>query len=110
MRVDVEQPIDVNGQDVPVLGFGGVRQLAYSAASDVKALAANTEVVTVYATSDVFLKAGGDASVEATSADDGSDLMLPGGVLQDWVLPANTTHIAALRRTVDGVLFVNKRI
>lgn len=105
-------PLDSNDNPIPALRLksGGAHTISTSAISARNSTAFDTEtrVVSVYATQDVYL-AFGDSSVAATS----SDHFFPAGVYYDVALggdgAAHATHVAALRVTDDGTVYVSEK-
>lgn len=105
-------PLDSNGNAIPALRLksGGAHSVATSASSarNVSAFSDGTRVISLYATEDVYL-AFGDSSVVATSADH----FFPAGVYYDVAIGGNDqghfTHVAALRVSGDGMLYVSEK-
>jgi hypothetical protein len=105
-------PKDNNGNPIPVLRFlqGGARNLATSASSAriSTPFSAGTKVVGLYATQDVFLRFG-DSSVTAGT----SDHFLPAGLYYDVAIgvddEAHYTHLAAIRVSASGTLYISEK-
>jgi hypothetical protein len=97
---------------IPALALrpGGSQKIEFTSSSAANAVAFNsaTKVISIVATEDVFIKTG-DASVTATT----SDHFLPAGTYEYISIRgfkrAQHTHIAAIRASADGVLYISER-
>lgn len=106
-------PLDSNDNPIPALRLkdGGAHVIATSAASarNSTAFDADTRVISVYATEDVYLNFG-DSSVSATT----SDHFFPAGVYYDVALgggaTAHDTYVAALRVSTNGQLYISEKV
>jgi hypothetical protein len=105
-------PQDLDGNSIPVLGLrrtNGTHQVAITAASarNSTAFNASTRAITIYATVDCFVEFG-SSTVTATNtrhfipAATPRDLDL-GGAKQEL-----STHLAVIRSTVDGTLYISE--
>lgn len=107
-------PKDADDNIIPALRFrsGGAHTIAVTATSarNSAAFAADTKVVSLYATGPVYVKFG-DATVTATT----SDHYFPAGVYYDIAISGggpkgvHHTHIAVLRAEADGTLYVSEK-
>lgn len=105
-------PLDSNHNPIPALKLkdDGAHSVAVTASSarNVTAFANETRVISVYATSDMYVRLG-DSSVTASS----SDHFFPAGVYYDIAVggdaKAHDTHIAALRVSADGTLYISEK-
>ena len=105
-------PKDGNNNPIPVLGLkdGGAHSVDSTAVSARNATAFNSEVISIYATSDVYIKLG-SSDVVATA----SDHFFPAGVYDDIALGETQvgeekhTHIAVLRVSADGTLYISEK-
>jgi hypothetical protein len=105
-------PLDHNGNPIPALRLqsGGAHAITTTASSarNTTAFSADTRVVSLYASQDVYIQFG-DSSVSATT----SSHFFPAGVYYDMALggdgTGHYTHIAALRVSADGVLRISEK-
>lgn len=105
-------PLDTNNNPIPALRLqdDAAHSISTSASSarNSAAFNADTRIISVYATQDVYL-AFGDSSVTATS----SDHFFPAGVYYDVAIggdgTGHATHLAALRVTDNGTLYISEK-
>jgi hypothetical protein len=105
-------PRDENNNAIPVLRLKSdkAHKIDFSATSarNATAFEASTQVISLYATQDVYLRLGG-GSVTATA----SDHFFPAGVYYDIAIgddqSGQATHIAAIRDTLDGTLYISEK-
>lgn len=105
-------PRDAHGHPIPAVRLkgGGAHTISANATSarNSTAFGSGTQVVSVYATAPVYLKFG-DSSVTATTADH----YFPSGVYYDFALGGDDTqqytHVAVLRVTEDGTVYVSEK-
>lgn len=105
-------PTDINDNAIPALRLraSGAHAIAAGAASARNATAFNAEtrVVSLYATVPVYVKFG-NASVTATA----SDHYYPAGLYYDFALGGDQTghytHVAVLRASSDGTVYVSEK-
>lgn len=105
-------PLDTNNNPIPALSLkeSGAHSIAVTATSarNGTAFGNATRVVSLYATTDVYVSLG-DASVTASA----SDHFFPAGVYYDIAIGGDTsahhTHIAALRVSSDGTLYISEK-
>lgn len=106
-------PIDHNNNPIPAVRLksgGGAHAIAATAASarNATAFAADTQVVSLYATGPVYVRFGG-AGVTASA----SDHYFPSGVYYDFSIGgdkvAHYTHIAVLRVSADCTVYVSEK-
>ena len=105
-------PIDSNNNPIQALRLksGAAHKITTSGTSarNTTAFGANTSVISVYATQDVYLNFG-DSSVTAT----GTDHFFPAGVYYDIALgadgTAHATHLAALQVTSGGTVYISEK-
>ena len=105
-------PLDQNDHPIPALRLkdGGAHSISTSVVSarNSTAFNAETRVVSVYATEDSYVRFGG-ATVTAT----GSDHFIPAGLYYDFAIggdgSGHYTHVAALRVTTDGAVYVSEK-
>jgi hypothetical protein len=101
-----ELPEDMRGDPIPALCLkdSGGHSISVTATSARNATAmTDTKIVSLYATVDVFLKLGDDTVVATTS-----DHFFPAGVYYDIHIKDNT-HIAAIRASSDGTLYISEK-
>ena len=105
------QPIDDNNYAIPILPLkvGGGQKVTIGAAST-RSTAVTTQAVTLHATTNCFVEVG-DATVVASTS---TSHYLP--ELQTYDVStgilfgtSDTRHIAVIRDTADGVLFISER-
>jgi hypothetical protein len=105
-----DMPIDQRGNPVPVLGYldGGDFTLAISntSARNATPFNAQTKVISIFATVPCFIRLG-DNTVTATSGDH----FIPDGTYLDIAVNGNTKdrHLAVIRTSTDGTLYVSER-
>ncbi len=105
-------PTDINDNAIPALRLrsSGAHAIAAGATSARNATAFNAEtrVVSLYATVPVYVKFG-NASVTATA----SDHYYPAGLYYDFALGGDQTghytHVAVLRASADGTVYVSEK-
>ncbi|MEM7651432.1 MAG: hypothetical protein AAF204_05050 [Pseudomonadota bacterium] len=105
-------PLDINDNPIPALRLksGGAHSINSSASSarNATAFADETRVVSLYATQDVYISFGG-ATVTAST----SDHFFPAGVYYDIALGGDATghftHVAVLRASADGQVYVSEK-
>ena len=106
-------PMDVNNHPIPAVRLkasGGAHAIAASAISarNTVAFDAGTQVVSLYATVPVYVRFGG-AGVTATA----SDHYFPSGVYYDFAIGGDkvghSTHLAVLRVSTDGMVYVSEK-
>ncbi len=105
-------PQDSNDNPIPALRLkdGGAHMISASATSarNSTAFNAETRVISIYASVPVYI-AFGDATVTATS----SDHYFPEGMYYDFAIggeqAAHNTHVAVLRASVDGPVYVSEK-
>ena len=105
------QPIDDNNYAIPILPLksGGGQSVAVGAGS-ARSTGVTTQAVTLHATANCFVEIG-DATVDASVT---TSHYLP--ELQTYDIATgilfgapDTRHIAVIRDTADGVLFISER-
>ena len=105
-------PTDSNDNAIPALRLksSGAHSIDASAASvrNTAAFDAETKILSVYATVPVYLKFG-DSSVTATT----SDHYYPAGLYYDFAIGGDQTghytHLAVLRASTDGTVYVSEK-
>lgn len=105
-------PTDINDNAIPALRLraSGAHAIAAGAASarNTAAFNAETRVVSLYATVPVYVKFGNSA-VTATA----SDHYYPAGLYYDFALGGDQsghyTHVAVLRASSDGTVYVSEK-
>lgn len=106
-------PTDDNNNPIPALRLrdGGAQKIIVSTSSARNAVAfdAGTRVISLYATSAVYVRFGG-AGVTATA----SDHYFPAGIYYDIAIgeeeSGHATHVAALRVDSDCMLYISEKI
>ena len=106
-------PTDENNNPIPALRLrdGGAQKITVtsSSARNATAFDANTKVISLYATSAVYVRLGG-SGVTATS----SDHYFPAGVYYDIAIgeeeSGHSTYIAAVRVDTDCTLYISEKI
>jgi hypothetical protein len=103
--VNAAQPIDRNGQPLPILRASGTRvNLTSGAASTNSALpAGGSQVVYIRSTTDIFYNFGTSGAVTASNAN--TSVLFPAGE-SVVVVPTGSTHIAVIQVTAAGVVQV----
>lgn len=108
-------PKDLNDNTIPALRLkdGAAHSVSVSdtAATNASAFDSTTRVVSLYATTDIYIKFGVSDTVTATS----SDHFFPAGVYYDIAIGgsdniAQYTHISAIRSDADGTLYISEKI
>ena len=105
-------PLDERNNAIPALRMKGDQAHTISASSssarNVTAFTDDTHVISIYATEDIFLRFG-DSSVTATT----SDHFFPAGLYYDVslgeVANGHATHLAVLRVTADGTVYISEK-
>lgn len=105
-------PTDSDNNPVPALRLKDdkAHKITTSATSarNTTAFDSDTKVVSIYATEDVYLRFG-DAFVSATN----TDHFLPAGIYYDVAIGGEkvrqSTHVAALRATANGILHISEK-
>ena len=105
-------PMDVNDNPIPALRLknAAAHTLSITASStrNTTAFDPDTRIISLYATTDLYLKFG-DSAVTATS----SDHFFPAGIYYDIAIggdgAGHYTHLAALRLTADGNLYISEK-
>lgn len=105
-------PTDINDNAIPALRLraSGAHAIAAGAASarNTAAFNAETRVVSLYATVPVYVKFGNSA-VTATA----SDHYYPAGLYYDFAVGGDQsghyTHVAVLRASSDGTVYVSEK-
>lgn len=105
-------PVDCDNNPIPAVRLkpSGAHSIAATAttARNANAFAADTQIVSLYATGPVYVKFG-DPSVTATT----SDHYFPSGVYYDFSLGGDKvphyTHVAVLRVSADCALYVSEK-
>lgn len=106
-------PTDQNNNPIPALRLkdGGAHQIAAGSTSarNSTAFDSGTQVVSIYATVPVYLRFG-NASVTAAT----TDHYFPSGIYYDIAIggdgSAHHTHLAVLRESSDGTVYISERI
>ena len=101
-------PTDANSKTIQALGVldGGAQEITVSALSarNTTAFDDQTRVLWLYATTDLHFKTGG-ATVTATT----DDHFLPAGMRIPLPLQNKSrTHIAVIRNSADGTLYISE--
>ncbi|MCB1558179.1 MAG: hypothetical protein KDJ50_04580 [Alphaproteobacteria bacterium] len=80
-----------------------------ASARNATAFASDTQIISVYATVPVYIRFG-DATVTATT----SDHFFPAGFYYDFAIGgdgvAHKTHMAVLRQSTDGTVYISEKI
>lgn len=105
-------PLDERKNAIPALRMNGDKahtiSISSSSTRNSTAFDDQTHVISLYATEDIYLRFG-DSSVTATS----SDHFFPAGVYYDVSLGdeanGHATHIAVLRVSGDGTLYISEK-
>lgn len=105
-------PLDSNDTPIPVLRLknGGAQNITSTATSarNGTAFNAETRVVSLYATQDVYINFG-DSAVTATTADH----FYPAGLYYDFAIggdgTGHYTHLAVLRATTNGTVYLSEK-
>lgn len=105
-------PLDTNDNPIPALrlkdGAAHSISTSVSSARNSTAFDAETRVISVYATEDVYL-AFGDSSVTAST----TDHFFPAGLYYDVAIggdgTGHFTHLAALRVSADGAVYISEK-
>ena len=107
-------PKDSNDNVIPALRIkdGAAHSISTSVTPAVNASAfdANTRVISLYATKDVYLKFGVSDTVEASS----SDHFFPAGIYYDVSIGGGDSgqysYVSALRVAEDGVVYISEKV
>lgn len=110
--MSTQMPIDSMGNSIPALRLkkGYAHTLSVTGTSNINASAfnADTRIISLYATSDIFINFG-DNSVTASS----SDHFFPAGIYYDIAIGGDNaphyTHIAAIAASNDGTLYISEK-
>jgi len=105
-------PVDVNDNPIPALRLkdSGAHSISITATSarNSTAFDTDTRIISIYSTTDVYLNFG-DNSVTADSADH----FFPADTYYDFAIggdgTGHFTHVAALRVTSDGTLYISEK-
>lgn len=105
-------PRDDNNTPIPAMRLvsGGAHKINFNATSarNTTAFNATTRVISIFTTRDVYVKTG-NSSVTATT----SDHFIPANLYYALCLGSDAsdrhTHIAALRATEDGTLYISEQ-
>ena len=105
-------PQDIDNNPIPALRLkeNGAHTINVSATSarNATAFAASTRVISLYCDTDIYI-AFGNNSVNATT----SDHFFPAGLYYDIAIGSersgHDTHIAAIRSSVDGTLYISEK-
>jgi hypothetical protein len=99
-------PVDGNGNPLEVMRLraGGAQQIAFTASSarQTNAFAADRLLISVYATKDCFIRTGDNAVTASVT-----DHFLPAGFYASLALKGHT-HIAVIRNTENGTLYISE--
>ena len=106
-------PTDENNNPIPALRLrdGGAQKISVTATSARNATAfdADTRVISVYATSAVYIRFGGSSVTAAAT-----DHYFPANTYYDIAIggeeSSHYTHIAAIRADADGILYISEKI
>lgn len=106
-------PTDQNNNPIPALRLkdSGAHKINVTASSarNSAAFAMDTQIISLYATVPVYIALGG-SGVTATA----SDHYFPAGVYYDVAIGGDgaphKTHIAVLRESTDGTLYISEKI
>lgn len=106
-------PLDVNGHPIPAVrlkdgGAHTITSATAASASNSTAFDSATEIVSLYATTPVYVKFG-DSGVTATS----SDHYFPANIYYDFAIGGGetkqATHVAVLAVDTDGSVYVSEK-
>jgi len=105
-------PTDANDNIIPAVRLKGSNAHSISVtattAKNTTAFDADTRVASLYATEDMYVKFG-DSSVTATI----SDHFFPKGIYYDFAIGGGkvkqSIHVAAIRVTTDGTLYISEK-
>jgi hypothetical protein len=99
-------PVDENGNAIDAMRLrqGGAQKIAFNATSarQTTAFPVDRLVISVYATQDCFIRTG-DSTVTATT----NDHFIPSGFWARLALKGHT-HIAVIRNSADGTLYISE--
>lgn len=106
-------PKDSAGNAIPVLAVkpaGGQKvTVTTTSARQTTAFASTTQVVSLYATEDMYVNFGAVTVTALTT----TSFFLAKGIYKDFAVNDRDdlafTHVAAIRATADGVLYVHER-
>lgn len=106
-------PLDNNSNPIPALrlkGTGGAHSVTVSSSSarNGVAFAASTRVISLYSTTDIFVRLGGDSVTAANT-----DHFFPANTYYDIAIgggkTGHATHIAAIQVNSGGMLYVSEK-
>lgn len=105
-------PLDTDGNPIPALRLKDNKahriSVTESTARNSAPLSKDTAIISLYATEDMFLRFG-DETVAATE----DDHFFPAGIYYDMALGSekngHATHIAAIRASADGTLYISEK-
>ena len=105
-------PIDADSNSIPAMRLksGGAHKITSSGASARNSVAfgADTQVVSLYATQDVYVKFG-DSTVTAAN----TDHFFPAGIYYDVAIgnsrSGHATHVAVLQVAAGGFVYVSEK-
>ncbi len=104
-------PLDASGYPIPTLGYldGGARTLALTSttARTSTPFSITTDIISVYATIDCFIRLGNNTVTAANT-----DHFIPGNMYQDIAITPNTKdrYISGIRAgSLDGTLYISER-
>lgn len=105
-------PQDMDNNPIPALSLkdSGAHSISVTATSarNSTAFDSDTQVISLYADVDVYVKLG-DSSVTATT----SDHFFPSGLYYDVSIgnerTGHSTHVAVLRTDTDGTLYISEK-
>ena len=105
-------PLDHNGHPIPALRLqsGGAHAInsTVTSARNTTPFGADTRVISLYASQDVYIKFG-DSTVTATT----SSHFFPAGLYYDMAVggdgTGHYTHIAVLRVSADGIVRISEK-
>ncbi len=106
-------PVDSNNNPIPALRLrsGGAHSIAAGASSarNSTAFDSATKVVSVYATVPIYIKMGGSGVTAAST-----DHYFPAETYYDFAIEgasgAHMTHIAVLRASGDGMVYISEKV
>ena len=105
-------PLDTNDNPIPAmrLKHGGAHTIASSVASarNTTAFSPQTNIISLYATQNIFVKFGDSAVSAATT-----DHFFPAGTYYDISIgdesTGHYTHVAVLRESADGTVYISEK-
>lgn len=108
MLTEAGMPIDGGGNPIPAMRLRSEGSHKFSTSSttarNTTAFNSDTRVVSLYATEDVYIRFGGSTVTAAAT-----DHFFPAGVYYDFAIPKGTTHVAAIRDSADGTLYISEK-